>query len=192
MVNTTYPVTVYIYIYHYPDVAGDLWDFQPRTDPCCLCKICKMPTTWDLKLMTGWWYQIFLMFHPLLFGEDSQVDEHIFQRGGSTTKQMKPGNNVRVLQYHPLSMTCAGVTSHHFPSTVSCSYYSRFLAFLNSNLLLLSCFTMVCLGCTISFYRGDKQICYFFVHVPKLARQLYKIASYVQHAGKCASMCTMN
>ena len=32
------------------------------------------------KHMTGWWFQIFLIFTPKL-GEDSHFDEHIFQRG---------------------------------------------------------------------------------------------------------------
>ena len=71
----------YIYIYthmayHYPDVAGDLVDLQPRKDPY---RWCKMPTTCDLKLMTGWWYQIFVIFDPYL-GKIPKLTS-IFQRG---------------------------------------------------------------------------------------------------------------
>ena len=35
---------------------------------------------WGLNVITRWWFQIFFIFAPKI-GEDSQFDEHIFQRG---------------------------------------------------------------------------------------------------------------
>ena len=40
-----------------------------------------------LQFLSRWWFQTFFIFTPKI-GEDFQLDEHIFQMGGSTTNQL--------------------------------------------------------------------------------------------------------
>ena len=47
-------------------------------------KPCSDPLEGQDPWFTGWWFQIFFIFTPI-WGNDSQFDEHIFPRGGSTT-----------------------------------------------------------------------------------------------------------
>ena len=63
----------------------------PRAKNCALdrafwCREGGYSDTWWSGIDTGWWFQIFFMFHNI-WDVILPIDFHIFQRGRSTTNQ---------------------------------------------------------------------------------------------------------